>query len=110
MGGPGFGLVAIGGGGLLARELDGLELVSDGPFEVLASFFHGVVDPLEGPIPGKTETGLADTSAVTDVKGVENAGLDELALATLGGGGIGRRLGGGGGARVALGFGGTSSR
>jgi hypothetical protein len=96
VGGPGFGLVAIGGGGLLAKELDGLELicvVSDGPFEVLAFFFHGVVDPLEGPIPGKTETGLADTSAATDDKGAVD---DEVDLATLGGGGIGRRLGGGG--------------
>jgi len=105
VGGPGFGLAAIGGGGLLARELDGLELVSGGPFEVLVFFFHGVVDPLEEPIPGKTETGLADASAVTDDKGV-----DGLALATLGGGGMGRRLGGGGGAGLALGFGGTSSR
>lgn len=97
-GGPGFVLAAIGGGTLPAVELCG---VFDG---VAVVFFHGVAEPLEGAIPGNTETGLADTSAATDVNLV--AGVDE----GLGASGAGRRRGGGGGAGADLGFGGTNSR
>jgi hypothetical protein len=97
-GGAGFGLTATGGGGLPPIELAGLEfagVVSVDSCEATENFFHGVAEPLEGAIPGNTETGLAAESAATEPTG------------TLG---IGRRFGGGGGAEVALGLGGTSSR
>jgi hypothetical protein len=65
--GGGFSLFAI-GGGLAARELAGLELAGVLPgeaFDVSNDFFHGVAEPLDGAIPGKTDTGLADESATT---------------------------------------------
>jgi hypothetical protein len=109
-------LVATGGGGLPAKELGGLEptgVLSDESLAEPGGFFHGVADPLDDAIPGKTDTGFADASATTDLIDILAAvvgakdGL-EVAGAIEGGG---RRFGGGGGgARAALGFGGTSSR
>jgi len=87
-GAEGFGLDAIGGGGLLAKELDGLELAGESS-EADGAFFHGVADPLEGPIPGKTEIGLADASAakdLTDDCGVE-AGVGVCLTASIEGAG-----------------------
>jgi hypothetical protein len=105
-GATGLGLVVIGGGGLLAARFVGRGCAgtsSDG----LVGFFHGVVDPLEDPMPGKTETGFAVASAVRDwavTLGVAaGVGVD---LETGGG----RRCGGGGGAGEDLGLGGASSR
>jgi hypothetical protein len=102
---------------LLARELEGLELagvLSDEPLVAPGAFFHGVDDPFDGAIPGKTDTGLADESAATDLIGMlaaEGAGVGltvvEVVAAVDGGG---RRFGGGGGAAAGLGLGGTSSR
>jgi hypothetical protein len=117
--GGGFGLFATGGGGLPPpTELEGLELggvLSDEPLVAPGAFFHGVADPLDGAIPGKTDTGLADESAATDLIGTlateVGAGVGFGAVgvpADVVGGG--RRFGGGGGATAALGFGGTSSR
>lgn len=98
-GGPnGFGLAATGGGGVGDIELEGLEDAGGSPDDE-GVFFHGVADPLEDPIPGKTETGFADTSAV-------NGLVDGLGCA----GWAGRFLGGGGGAGTAATFGGASSR
>lgn len=70
--GGGFGLFATGGGGPRAIELEGLELagvLSVEPLVALGAFFHGVADPLDGAIPGKTDTGFADESAATDLIG-----------------------------------------
>lgn len=67
IGGAGFGLLAIGGGGLWFNELVGLELTGVESSEVEEGvFFHGVAEPLDDPIPGNTETGLADWSATMD--------------------------------------------
>jgi len=103
---------------LVAIELEGLELagvVSDEPLVAPGAFFHGVADPLDGAIPGKTDTGFADESAATGLIGTlaaeVGAGVDFSgvgAAASIEGGG--RRFGGGGGAAAALGLGGTSSR
>lgn len=118
--GGGFGLFAAttGGGGLVAKELEGLELAVVLSYELLVApgaFFHGVADPLDGPIPGKTDTGFADESAATNLIGtlaVEfGAGVDFSGVGAAAGiEGGGRRFGGGGGAAAALGLGGTSSR
>ena len=114
--GGGFGLFAI-GGGLAAKELAGLELAGVLPgeaFDVSNDFFHGVAEPLDGAIPGKTDTGLADESATTDFTGTlttAGAGIGLGAMvATAGFVGGGRRFGGGGGAEAAFGLGGASSR
>jgi len=110
--GGGFGLFAI-GGGLAARELAGLELAGVLPgeaFDVSNDFFHGVAEPLDGAIPGKTDTGLADESATTDLT-TAGAGIGLGAVvATAGVVGGGRRFGGSGGAEAAFALGGTSSR
>ena len=78
--GPGLGLAATGGGALeFPAADDGLEaseLVF--AFEEVVGFFQGVTEPFEGAIPGNTDTGLADASAVTEVglaMDVEVAGL-----------------------------------
>jgi hypothetical protein len=93
----GFGLVAIGGpGGLISSELEGREVGAEA-LEATGAFFHGVADPFEGPMPGKTATGLLDTSADTE-------------LVTFGGIGAAGRLGGGGGAGAGAALGGKSSR
>ena len=59
-----------GGGGFPAKELPGRDPAGEDPFEspeeARAGFFQGVADPLFATIPGNTETGLADASAVTD--------------------------------------------
>jgi hypothetical protein len=69
-GATGFGLTATGGGAFpVANELPGRELaaeLSPNPLEE-GVFFHGVADPFAGPIPGKTDTGFALTSADTDL-------------------------------------------
>ena len=107
-GGPGLGLAAIGGGALGipaaddGRELFGLVLAFEG-----VDFFQGVAEPLEGAMPGKTDTGLADASAVTVDDFVVEVAVD---FGVLGGG---RRPAGGGrdaAAAAALGLGGTNSR
>ena len=116
--GGGFGLFATGGGGLPPTELEGLELggvLSDEPLLAPGAFFHGVADPLDGAIPGKTDTGLADESAVTDLIGAlateVGAGVGFGAMGVVvGAEGGGRRFGGGGGATAALGLRGTISR
>jgi len=60
--GGGLGFTATGGpGGFGADTLE----IWEPPLDI-DGFFHGVGDPLEGPMPGKTETGLADASADTE--------------------------------------------
>jgi len=96
-GAVGFGLVATGGGGFLAKELDGREFAGEPSEEIV--FFQGVAEPFPGTIPGKTETGLADASAVKDcATGLEAAdGVGFMAA-----GGATDLLGGGGGVGVDL--------
>ena len=91
----GFGLAATGGGGLDPKAELGRELA--GVVSAVEGFFHGVADPLEGCIPGNTDTGLDDASATTGMTDIFGVAV-----------GAGRDLGGGGGAEIALG--GTSSR
>lgn len=111
-GADGLGLAATGGGGLPARELDGLELAGLSSDAVDDTFFHGVADPLEGAMPGKTDTGLAEESAATDLM---DCLADEIGVGFTEGEadvaeGGGRRFGGGGGGGGAFAWGGTSSR
>jgi len=75
-------------------------------------FFQGVADPLALAMPGKTETGLAFMSAVTDVTETTclTVGLGAAELVDAGAPGGGRRAVVGGGRAAGLGFGGTSSR
>jgi len=111
-GGITFGFVATGGGGLAFSALEGLELVGVVFAESLvgaAGFFQGVAEPLEGASPGKTATGLADASAITDLTAGVIFGAAAVASAAGVDGGR-RRAGGGGAAGGALGFLGTSSR
>lgn len=75
--------------------LGGRELAAELSLELEGVIFQGVADPLLGAIPGKTETGLADTLATEGV------------TSTLGGGAL---LGGGGAGGAEAAFGGTSSR
>lgn len=80
--------MATGGGGLLAKELDGLELAGESS-EGVAAFFQGVADPFAAAIPGKTETGLAEAFAET---------ADGTGLGAAGAAGVFRGGGGGAGA------------
>ena len=86
-GGPGFGFIAT-GGGLFASAEFGLEL--DGELSAescrACAFFHGVAEPFEGPMPGKTETGFALESATSDLTGGLTAGVEEVVV-VLGGAG-----------------------
>jgi len=116
-GGAGFGLAATGGGGLPANELAGLELAGEPPVLSLAvgAFFHGVAEPFDPPIPGKTATGFAPESANIDFARIGGFGVDE-AVDAVGAGGAWRFAGGGGGGggggatAAAFGFRGTNSR
>jgi hypothetical protein len=111
-GGATFGFVATGGGGFAPSELEGREFAGVGSAESFAEpadFFQGVAEPFEGVRPGKTATGLADASAVTDLTVtviLGAAGVEDMAGADAGG----LRAGGGGAAGGARGFLGTSSR
>lgn len=80
----------------MANELEGLELPEESSVDGV--FFHGVAEPFAGTIPGKTETGFADTLAVSDWTGI-------LAAACAG-----ARFRGGGGGAAGLAFGGASSK
>lgn len=115
---PGFaatgGGVALGfaatGGGALPPELTGREFAGVISAESLAEpagFFQGAAEPFEGTIPGKTATGLADTSAaidLTDIATLGAAGVED-AVGADGGGLRDGGGGGGGGPRGALGAG-----
>lgn len=106
-GGVGFGFVDN-GGAFGAVELAGAGTWADPFVDVDDVFFHGAAEPLEGAIPGKTATGLAEGSATIDF----TAAFADGATGAVGAGAIegGRRFagsGGGGGAGVALG---TNSR
>ena len=108
-GGPGLGFAATGGGDLAVpvngpRVWAEFEDVSD--VDVEFGFFHGAVEPLEGAMPGKTDTGLADASAATEVALIACVGIEVAALGGLRAAGGG----GGGGTGAALGLGGMSSR
>lgn len=77
----GLGFEAMGGGGLEANALDGRELAGElSEFDV-AFIFHGAAVPFPAAIPGNTDTGLAEESAVIDTGATLGAG------AFLGGGG-----------------------
>lgn len=93
-GGAGLGLDATGGGGFVAIELPGLELAGESlDDEAVGVFFHGVADPFAAPIPGKTDTGFAEASAVT--------GAARAVVVAAGFPGTGRLRAGGGGAAAA---------
>lgn len=98
MGGVGLGLVATGGGGFEANELEGRELAGE-LLSLAGAFFQGVAEPLAAAMPGKTETGFAEGLAVT----AEGVNLAAAGVGTL-------LRGGGGGAGGAAGCGGTSSK
>jgi len=55
-----------GGGGLVPAVLDGREFIGVGPAEATGVFFHGATEPLDGAIPGNTDTGFAEAFAVRD--------------------------------------------
>ena len=98
-GGAGFGFVPI-GGGFAASELPGLDDVGVWSAEEScvaadAVRFQGAADPLEGAIPGKTATGLAEGFAVTALAAGAAGTIEGGRLFAAGGGGGG---GGGGGA------------
>lgn len=65
-GGGGAGFFPTGGGGGLAPVLDGREFIGVGPAEATGAFFHGAAVPLDGTIPGNTDTGFAEAFAVRD--------------------------------------------
>lgn len=89
-----MGFVATGGGGFPASELPGLEFPGES-LDAVGVFFHGVEDPFAGPMPGKTDTGFADASAV---KGEARTVLVAVAAGLAG---TGRLRAGGGGAAAA---------
>lgn len=99
MGGAGLGLLATGGGGFGASELPGRELAGESPDDdAVGVFFHGVADPFAAAMPGNTDIGLADASAIT--------GAPRAVLFAAGFAGTGRlRAGGGGAASAATGAG-----
>ena len=99
LGAPGFAASAGAGGlNLVAAGGAGAGLVE----EAASGCFQGVAEPLDGAIPGKTDTGLAD-AIPPDALSVELA----PAVGMEGGG---RRPGGGGGGTAGLAVGGISSR
>jgi hypothetical protein len=55
-----------GGGGLAPAVLGGREFIGGAPTEATGAFFHGAAVPLDGAIPGNTDTGLAEAFAVRD--------------------------------------------
>jgi hypothetical protein len=55
-----------GGGGLAPVLLGGREFIGVAPTEATGAFFHGAAVPLDGAIPGNTDTGLAEAFAVRD--------------------------------------------
>ena len=104
-----MGFVAT-GGGLLANEEFGRELFAELSAEScwVWVFFHGVTEPLEGPIPGKTDTGFAFESATSDLTGgALTTGVVVVVVCRGAGTFLCVGGGGGGGAGVAFGFGGT---
>jgi hypothetical protein len=120
-GGAGFFPIGGAGGGFAPTVLDGREVVGVVPADRACGLFHGAAVPLDGAIPGKTDTGFAEAFAVMDCSWILGCGVGAGAVvvfeATTGaaGGAGGRRAvggggGAGGGAGAAFGFGGTSSR
>jgi len=66
-GGGGAGFFPTGGGGGLAPAvLDGREFIGVAPAEATGALFHGAAVPLDGAIPGNTDTGFAEAFAVRD--------------------------------------------
>jgi hypothetical protein len=66
-GGGGAGFFPIGGGGGLAPAvLGGREFIGVAPTEATGALFHGAAVPLDGAIPGNTDTGFAEASAASD--------------------------------------------
>ena len=61
----GFGFAAI-GGGTLAAELAGLEVVGVLSAVLAAGFFQGAGPPEPPPIPGNTATGFAEGFAYSE--------------------------------------------
>jgi len=69
-GGGGAGFFPTGGaggaGGLAPGVLDEREFIGVAPAEATGAFFHGAAVPLDGAIPGNTDTGFAEASALRD--------------------------------------------
>lgn len=102
-----------GGGGLAPAVLDGRELMGVGPAEATGVFFHGATEPLDGAMPGNTDMGFAEASAVRDCTLILACCVGAAVGfgATTGAvGGAGGRRATGGGSGAAFGFGGTRSR
>lgn len=55
-----------GGGGFAPTALVGRDATGVVPADASGVLFHGAAVPLGGTIPGNTDTGLADASAVRD--------------------------------------------
>jgi len=108
----GFGFGARAGGVALPEPAAAGDCRPEGDVVGAAAFFQGVADPFPLAIPGKTETGRAFTSAVTDVTDTMDltAGLEIAETVDAGVPGGGRRAVVGGDRGAGLGFGGTSSR
>jgi len=69
MGGGGAGFFptgGAGGGGLAPAVLEVREFVRVVTVDAAGVFFQGAAVPLEGAMPGNTDTGFADALAVTD--------------------------------------------
>jgi len=123
-GGFGFGFGAGAGGFPPATvELgldDAAELSEPSSVEICCALFHGAALPFDAAMPGNTETGFAEASAVTDCTAMgvlgfgaateAGAGAAAVAAGAGGPGGARRIAGVGAGAGAGLGFGGTSSR
>ncbi len=55
-----------GGAGFAPTELDGREFAGVVPVDAAGALFHGAAAPLGGAMPGNTDTGFAEASAVRD--------------------------------------------
>ena len=115
-GGGGAGFFPIGGaggGGLAPAVLEGREFAGVVPVEATGVLFHGGAVPLGGAMPGNTDMGFAEASAVRDCTFILACCVGAAAGfgATTGAvGGAGGRRATGGGAGAAFGFEGASSR
>lgn len=113
-GGGGAGFFPIGGGGGLAPAvLDGREFAGVVPVEATGVLFHGGAVPLGGAMPGNTDMGFAEASAVRDCTLILACCVGAAVgfRATTGAvGGAGGRRATGGGVGAAFGFEGASSR
>lgn len=65
-GGGGAGFFPTGGAGFAPAVLDGREFAGVVPVDTAGVLFHDGAAPLEDAMPGNTDTGFAEASAVRD--------------------------------------------